>query len=247
MPRLVLSFLLLVLGAVGAQAGERLVLQAADHVKVFGDLEASHGGNAPLVLLFHMAGSNRGEYIPIAARLNKAGYDTLAIDQRSGGSLWGRDNETVRTLGRDGGYAGALADLEAALAWAKQNRQGPVIAVGSSYSASLVFALAARHPGDLAGILSFSPGEYFSDPAFVRKAAAKVTVPVFATTASSSGEIEEARAILAVVPGTAKTQFEPHEGRHGASTLREDSNPRGAAENWKAVNGFLQRVAAPHG
>jgi len=49
---------------------------------------------------------------------------------------------------------------------------------GSSYSAALVFLLAARHPGDVNGVVAFSPGEYLSKGTAVRDAARKAEVPL---------------------------------------------------------------------
>ena len=109
---------------------------------------------------------------------------------------------------------------------------------GSSYSSSLVFKLASEHPNGVIGVLSFSPGEYFGSVFSVVDAAAKVTAPVFATSASDKGEIAAAQTIIAAVQGAA-TQFVPKHGVHGSSTLRDDQNPNGTAENWAAVDAFL--------
>jgi pimeloyl-ACP methyl ester carboxylesterase len=111
---------------------------------------------------------------------------------------------------------------------------------GSSYSAALVFRLTARHPDSVAAVMAFSPGEYLEDDHSVKDAAAKVRVPVFITSALDSKEIETARAIAAAVPGGKATQFVPTKGGvHGSSTLRADRNPKGAQENWNAVEKFL--------
>ena len=75
----------------------------------------------------------------------------------------------------------------------------------------------------------------------MREAAAKVTAPVFITSASDPGEVAAARALLSAVPGAAKTQFIPKSGVHGASTLLQTRNKAGAAENWDAVEAFLAR------
>jgi dienelactone hydrolase len=104
--------------------------------------------------------ASSAEYAPIAPRLARAGFTVLAIDQRSGDGAFGGTNRTAAGLGRKATYEEALADLEAALAWAKANASGaPVVVWGSSYSAALVFLLAARHPGDVNGVVAFSPGE----------------------------------------------------------------------------------------
>ena len=226
-----------------AGAQEPLTLTAVDGVTVYGDRYAAKGTALATILLFHQAGSNRGEYAPIAPRLAEAGYEAIAIDQRSGGKLFGRNNETVAKLGASGDYLDALPDLEAALAFARKEAAGrPVIVWGSSYSASLVFMLAAKHPDEVAAVLAFSPGEYFGGKARVATAAANVNVPVFVTSAPDESEVTQAKAILAASPSATKVQFVPKHGKHGSSTLHADANPKGAKEVWAAVMDFLSKA-----
>lgn len=227
------------LAASGVQA-KPVTLTAADGVKVAADFNAATGTPRGVIVLFHMAGSNKSEYAPIAARLQTAGFATLAIDQRSGGDAFGAHNATVAALGKSTGYAAALPDLEAALAFATvEANTRPVIIVGSSYSAALVFLLAAKQPR-VAGVMAFSPGEYLGGVS-VKAAAAQVKVPVFVSSAASSSEISAAKSILDASSSAAKVQYVPTAGVHGASTLRDDANPKGAAANWAAVEAFLAK------
>jgi dienelactone hydrolase len=241
---LVLAGVLLLKSAFAAEpTPEAVTLTAADGVSVFGDYYKVDKPKA-LILLFHQAGSNRGEYTPIAAKLVQEGYSALAIDQRSGGNYFGRSNETVKKLGHSGEYLDAQKDLEAALDWSSAAAAGaPVILWGSSYSSSLVFLVAAKQPEKVAALLSFSPGEYLGGSATVRNAAAKVKIPVFVTSAKDPEEIAEAKKIVSAVAASSKTQFVPTLGGvHGSSTLRQDRNPKGAAENWQAVLQFLNGI-----
>ena len=124
----------------------------------------------------------------------------------------------------------------------------PVYALGSSYSAALVFLLAARHPHEVAAVMAFSPGEYLDDKHAVRNAARQVRVPVFIDSSSEKSEIVAARSIYAVIPESKKTQYVPASGIHGASTLRDDRDPAGAQANWSALNAFLRTLkATPQG
>jgi dienelactone hydrolase len=218
---------------------------ASDKVTIFADYYGGRDAGRPLILLFHQAGSNRAEYATIAPTLTALGFDALAIDQRSGGSLWGHANETVQHLGRSEDYGSAFHDLEGALSWAKSSgRSGPIIVWGSSYSAALVFLLAAKHPQDVKALLAFSPGEYLASPSSVRSAAAQLSIPIFVTSAKESGEVAQAKAILDAASARQKVQFVPYiAGVHGSSTLRSDRNPKGAAENWAAVKAFLASLA----
>ena len=230
---------------------EPVMLKAADGVAVYGEAwrapDRADGRKPPVIVAFHQAGSSHAEYAPIAPRLVAAGFTVLAIDQRSGGDLYGA-NRTVEALGRSSGYEAALPDLEAALAWGRLQAAGaPVIAIGSSYSAALVFLLAAKHPGELAAILAFSPGEYLGGSDTVHRAARQLAIPVLVDSARASDEISAAGSLLAAVPVAAasKLQIVPQAGGiHGASTLRADRNPLGAEENWQGVLAFLAPFAA---
>ena len=222
-------------------ASEPVTLTAADGVHIYGDYYPAAEPKAT-VLLFHMAGSNRTEYAEIAPILARAGYNALAIDQRSGGDIVGGSNETVAGIGSStDDYMAALPDLEAALAWGRTKGE-PVIVWGSSYSAALVFLLAAKHPGEVAALLAFSPGEYLGDTQAVHKAAAALKIPVFVTSASDPQEIAAAKSILGSVKGDTSEQFVPQTGVHGSSTLIESKNPQGATANRAAVMAFLSQV-----
>lgn len=221
-------------------AAEPVQLKAADGVIVHG-LYYKAANPKALILLFHQAGSSKEEYATIAARLVQAGYSALAIDQRAGGDLFGK-NETAAGLGRKADYLEAMPDLKAALDWGRQQKL-PIILWGSSYSSSLIFPLAAADPQGVVALLSFSPGEYFdSDKEMVRRAAAKVTVPVFV--ASTQEEKGEADPIMAALPKNERSvRFVPEHGVHGSSTLIASRNAAGAEANWPAVLAFLDRIA----
>ena len=245
MIRISLAVALAVLGALAGTPAdaEPVTLRAADGVQIFGEVWRAPNPKAPVIVAFHQAESSSAEYAPIAPRLVQAGFTVLAIDQRSGDGNFGGTNRTAAALGREAGYDEALPDLEAALAWALRDAKGaPVLVWGSSYSAALVFLLAAAHPAEVNGLLAFSPGEYLKGPHAVRDAAGKVTVPVFIDQASSAEEIRAAAAILKAVRGQDKQQFVARgKSTHGSSTLRADTNPGGNEAHWAAVLAFLRQ------
>jgi dienelactone hydrolase len=223
-----------------ADGVEQVTLKAADGMVIHGVYYKAPHPKA-LILLFHQAGSGKGEYASIAPRLVSAGYSAMAIDQRSGGELFGT-NETVAALPKSAGYLEAKPDLEAALAWGVAQKL-PVAIWGSSYSSSLVFVIAAEHPDTVKAVLAFSPGEYFDDKTMIGSAAKKVTVPVFVTSANTPDEINAAHAILSQSPSATKVQYIPKAGGvHGSSTLLPGRNQAGAEANWTAVLAFLQKV-----
>jgi dienelactone hydrolase len=223
---------------------KRVILTASDGVKVFAWHYAAADNTKPAILLFHQAGSNHAEYSSIAPRLVAHGYHCLALDQRSGGRMWGVANQTADALHQEASYLSVLPDLDAALAW--PNTQGLTakpMAWGSSYSAALVFVLAARHPRELTAVLAFSPGEYLGEPHLVEESARQLQLPVFIDCAKDDDEIAIARTLAKAAKAAHATQFVPSiAGVHGSSTLRADRNPKGAAENWRAVDGFLKQL-----
>lgn len=222
------------------EAVQPMVLTASDGVKVYGYLYEAAKPKA-LILLFHQAGSSKDEYATIAPRLQAAGYSALAIDQRSGGGLYGT-NETANGLGRKADYLEARPDLQAALDWAQQQKL-PIILWGSSYSSALIFPLAAGDPQGIVALLSFSPGEYFDDKQMIRDAAAKLKVPVFIASTNSPDEVSEADPIMAALPkNAANVRYSPEHAVHGSSMLIAKRNPEGAEANWRTVTSFLAGV-----
>jgi alpha-beta hydrolase superfamily lysophospholipase len=220
---------------------------ASDGVTIYANSYVAQSPTAPVILLFHQAQSSKNEYAPIAPQLVSLGYNVIAIDQRSGGDLYPPANETVQHLGKSADYIDVLPDMDAALDYAKRTYpNSPVYAWGSSYSAALVFAFAAKHPKDIAAVIAFSPGEYLPDKRFVARAARRVRVPVFIDSASTPREEAAAHDIFQVLASHDKTDFVPKNGIHGSSTLRDDRDPDGAAENWSAVTAFLSHLPARH-
>lgn len=226
-------------GALAQTIGKPVTLQARDGVSISGlAYDAEHP--KAVILLFHQAQSSKSEYATIAPRLAASGFTALSIDQRSGGSLFG-PNETVDRLGRSTGFNAAKPDLEAALEWAK-TKNLPIVLLGSSYSAALVFEVAAEHAEQISAVVAFSPGEYLGDGGAVAKASALVSAPIYITSAPAAPEVSAARAIAAASPAKVKTQYVPDFGVHGASTLIEALDPKGAAENWAHLLTFLNRL-----
>lgn len=240
MRALAAAFAISVSAFAGRADAEPVSFTASDGIRVYGNFQKADGTPRGTILLFHMAGSNRGEYAPLAPVLNKAGFATLAIDQRSGDTLWGQANQTVAGTSKDYDFADVLPDLEAAIAYGKMQKSGPIAIWGSSYSSALVFVVAARHP-EVKALLAFSPAEYIRGLS-IAEAASRLKIPVFITSAPNSDEIASAKLLAAAVPNGLAEQYIPKHGVHGSSTLRSDRNPSGAKENWAAVMAFLNKA-----
>jgi alpha-beta hydrolase superfamily lysophospholipase len=219
---------------------EAIELTTSDGMKVPGTYRRAVDPKA-LILLFHQRGSSRAEFFEIAPRLVANGYSSLAIDQRGGGSMWRVPNRPAEQWGENDSHWDALPDLEAAFAWAK-SQELPIVLWGSSYTAALVFPLAAAHPGQVRALLAFSPGEYLEGQT-VTKAAAKLDIPVFVSSATTLNEVGYAQPVFDAVASGDKEYFLPEAGGiHGSLALIRAENPEGYEEVWAAVLGFLRRV-----
>ena len=199
----------------------------------------------PLILLFHQAGGDaRGEYGPLVPRLSEAGYNVIAIDQRSGGERFGGVNRTVENLeAGDYGYCAVYPDLEGALAHAKGlGFTGKIAAWGSSYSAALVFQLAAKNQGDINAVLAFSPasGGPLAECA-PKLFSADLKTPVLALRPVGETEIESVASQLARLKSEGHETYVADPGVHGSSMLNAERVGASTDETWAVVLDFLQR------
>ena len=219
-----------------ASSAEEITFPAADGLEISGDLYPAENAHA-VITLFHQAGSSRDEYTTIAPRLTTLGFHCIAIDQRSGNN---ETNTRAQAQGKPTGYLDAAQDLEATIAQAKTRYPGlPVIAWGSSYSASLVLKLAGEQPDLVTATLSFSPGEYFTPKDLIATAAAGIKIPTFIT--SARNEVSQRQSIFDAIPAsTGKIEFTPQSaGRHGSTAIKP-STP-GHEEYQAAADSFLSQ------
>jgi len=242
---LTLTLTIFVNTAFGAEK-ETVTFLAADSLVVTAELYVSNPDNAPFIILFHQAGWSRGEYLETAPVLNKLGFNCLAVDQRSGKEVNGIINQTHIAASRADKpteYAHALPDMQAALDFTKRNyHQSKLIIWGSSYSSALAIKLASENGPSVAGVLSFSPGEYFEKSGmgadYITKAAKQVSCPIFIT--SKKKEASVWKDIYKVIPSKHKQYFIPEtEGNHGSRALW--SKFEDSPDYWKAVKSFLQQ------
>jgi len=219
-------------------------LFSKDSVQITADVYMTITKDNPFILLFHQAGYSRGEYLEIAPKLNKMGFNCMAIDQRSGKEVNGVINQThldatAKKLPTK--YPDALPDLEAALLYVTENyKPSKLIIWGSSYSSALNFILASRHKDKVDALLSFAPGEYFKfNDKKIEDYAKDVSIPVFITAAKN--EEKYWRPIFNAVSSKNKTGFVPEGGgKHGSKALWESQDDQ--VEYWKAVTRFLETL-----
>lgn len=213
---------------------ETVRFKAQDGVEVTAEFKTPQAGYNAIIVLYHMAGASRGEYRDIAQRLNRQGYATLAVDQRSGGAFNGVRNETAAKSGGRVDFVKAIPDMTAAAAWARANTDASRVGVlGSSYSAGLVLVLAAQDKGFADAVMAFSPGEYYGASTYVSDQLEGIIVPVFLTAARA--ETGQWTPFAARIQSDV-TGFKPDApGKHGASVLDSADGP----EYWSALTAFL--------
>ena len=229
------------------QQYKTVTFASEDGLKITADLYLDYkDSKTPLIILCHQAGWSRGEYREIAPKLNKLGFNCIAIDQRSGGGVNGVENETVKRATKakkKTTFVDAEQDILAAIKYARKNHaKGKVILWGSSYSAALVLHIAGENPESVDAVLSFSPGEYFArfgkKKDWITTAAKEIEVPVFITSAKKEAKVW--RSIFEVIPVKQKAAFVPKtDGNHGSRALWKKF--KDSKSYWKAVEQFLQQ------
>lgn len=220
---------------------------SADKLEITADLYlASDDKKTPFIVLCHQAGWSRGEYREIAPKLKEAGFNCLAIDQRSGKATNNVENETTKQAAKDGkgtGFVDAEQDMIAAIKYVRANHSdGKLILWGSSYSSALSLRIAGEHPELIDGVMAFAPGEYFErfgkPKDWITTSAKKISDPVFITSAKK--EYPRWKSIFDAIPGEQKTKFVPTTtGNHGSRALYQRFDD--SASYWDEVNQFLKR------
>ena len=239
----ILSFLIII--QVSAQ--KKITFNSKDGLEVTADLYISNSVDNPFIILFHQAGWSRGEYLEIAPKLNKLGFNCIAIDQRSGGEVNDVKNETFQRaekqqLGTK--YVDAEVDMNSSIEYVKKQypKAEKLVIWGSSYSSALVLKIGGDR-NDVDAILSFAPGEYFENQGkpsdYVTQSAKNILVPVFIT--SMKSEKPNWWNIYEVIPSIGKDYFLPEtDGQHGSRALWERFPEH--KNYWKAVEAFLKRL-----
>jgi alpha-beta hydrolase superfamily lysophospholipase len=238
-------------GVLGQEADSLIVREVSfvtdDGITVYGDLCLGDESKAtPIILLFHQGGGNaRAEYGPLVPRLIEQGFNALAIDQRRGGEQPGGINRTVAALeGAEHSYCDAYADLEAALRYVMtEGYSGVRIAWGSSYSATLAIRLAAEHPGEVHGVLAFSPACGAEMQECRRDAdSAVLSVPLLILQSASEMQEEEVQRQLAMFQEQGHATYIADPGVHGSSMLNAERVGASVERNWEVVLAFLRAI-----
>ena len=229
---------------------KQISFASGDGLELTADLYWKHDDKSkPFIVLCHQAGWSRGEYREIAPKLNDLGFNCMAIDQRSGGTVKGVANETAgraKAAEKPVTFVDAEQDMIAAVNYARENyAEGKLILWGSSYSSALSLRIAGEHQEKIDGVLAFAPGEYFirfDKPAnWIQVSAAKIQDPAFITSAKK--EYKGWRAIFDSIEAEGSVKFVPKTaGNHGSRALWKQFDD--SEQYWTAVKGFLSKFNA---
>lgn len=166
----------------------------------------------PYVLLFHEQGSSRGEFSTIARRLCKLDFNCLAVDLRNGGNDNYVSNETAKRLREkrlEAGISEIEEDARAAIQYAYEKSNRPVVLFGSSANGSICLKIAIAD-SSVRAVVALSPGEYFMPEIKIQDAIAPLKKPVFIT--SSKEEVPYVTELASGIEKDYVTLFEPKQG-----------------------------------
>lgn len=223
---------------------ETVTTQAADGATIYGETYYGDlGDDAPILVLYHQAGGDgRGEYGPLTGWLNASGFRAVAWDLRSGGDRFGFENRTAAAFDDGIGYCEAYPDMEAAFQFTGEAaKSAPVVVWGSSYSAALVFTLAANHPDDVDAVVAASPAS--GDPmqgCMLEPVLPDVQAPVLAMRPRREYDFTKAQADTLIAAGV--TFHIVEDGVHGSSMLIDErtkhdmSSDRAFVASWLTKN-----------
>ncbi len=227
----------------GYEQKKKIEFKSLDGLLITADLYFNGDTNKKFILLFHQAASSRGEYNKTALQLYKMGFNSMAIDQRSGQEINRIVNQTAKRAFKKNfktHYLSAEMDISSAIEYAKKKlKVKRLLLWGSSYSASLVLKIAGEAKYKYTGVVAFSPGEYFGKSNFITNYAQKIQVPVWITCAKR--EIKRTRKLFNVIPSKKKIFFQPkNQGAHGSKALWKN-NP-GYKQYRKSLYRFLRSL-----
>ncbi|MFK7766436.1 MAG: PDZ domain-containing protein [Mariniblastus sp.] len=185
-----------------------VTFRSLDRIVVTGDMYFRNESDkeTPFVLLCHHSGESRGAFRKIGLKLASEGFNCLAIDHRSGGTVSGISNQTMQKAvanGKPTTPVDSEQDILAAIKWVRSNHaKGKLLVWGNGSSGSLAIRIAGEGLAELDGVLAFTPNEYFAEhgkPAdWIAASAKNVKIPVYVSACRDGAE--KSKAITQSVP-----------------------------------------------
>lgn len=138
---------------------EEIILTTSDGVQIHADYYKGDKSDAPAVLLLHMMPATKESWREFAKKLQRAGFQALAIDFRGHGKSVFKDNQSLnyKTF-TDTEHRQKIHDIETAVDFLIKERTPPsIFLIGASIGANLTAQYMAQHTRIKGGAL-LSPG-----------------------------------------------------------------------------------------
>lgn len=188
-------------------------------ITVYGTLRKAKENNERVILLFHSEENNKHEFDSYQSNLTLSGYDTLAIDMRSGAKVGTNDNKTVSQAGTSIEFRFVETDVRAAIDWAETQSYSTIVILGSSLAASVAIKV-ARSTSKIDALVVFSPSQYLGTEK-IYTYVGQVFVPFFA--AAPSDERLAMNVILNNAVGSNVTKVLDQAGSKGVALLDNET------------------------
>jgi len=218
-----------------------VTLTSADGLRVTADEYIIEPGN-PYILLFHEQGSSRGEFKTIARRLCKLDYNCLAVDLRNGGNSNFVSNESAKEFNKsdlESGFRGIEMDVVAAINYAFEKSELPVVLFGSGANGSLSLKIAVTNE-KVRAVVALSPGEYFLPEIKIQDTITTLQKPVFIS--SSKAEFPYVSELASSINENYISLFEPKQGPGDRGTASLSLDYEQNTEYWIALILFFKEL-----
>ncbi|MBN8703683.1 MAG: dienelactone hydrolase family protein [Bacteroidetes bacterium] len=226
----------------GLNAQQKIEIPGADGIKISASMYTAND-SMPYIVLCHQADYSRGEYAETAKKLNKLGYNCLAVDLRLGQEINGVVNETAaayKNAGKQVTHLDAEQDIIAAIDFLYFTNERKVILMGSSYSAALAIKIGSVS-NKVKAVIAYSPGDYLGTSIKLEETAKLFDKPIYLT--SSKDEVSGVISITRELKSQNKTQFIPKgKGDHGSKVLWDSCADY--PEYWYSLIMFLTELKA---
>jgi dienelactone hydrolase len=222
------------------EAQQKITFSSSDGIPITADVYGQDK-SLPYILLFHQANFSRGEYRETAPKLQKLGYNCIAVDLRSGKEVNFIQNETAaaaKAKNLPTNYLDAEKDILAAIEYVKKLSKCKIVLLGSSYSASLVIKISVNNPS-VSAVIAFSPGEYF-ETLPLKDIISKLDKPLFI--ASTKAEKPPIKEMVSGINENYITWFVPSKakGIHGSRALWDASPESNGC--WMQLLMFFKKI-----
>jgi pimeloyl-ACP methyl ester carboxylesterase len=213
---------LLVPAAAVPPAAHAIGLRSTDGTPLVADLYEPHAQPAPAVVLVHMLTRSRLDWVPLAERLQDAGFVALSLDLRGHGQSGG-------SVDPGGDLSPMQRDVDAAVAFLRSRGAGRIGIAGASVGANLAALVAAADPAVRSLALLSASADYRG--LRIEAALRKVGGPVLLVAGSNDPYALRSAVALAATGARRETITLPDAG-HGTTMLEREPDLVSRLVDW---------------